>query len=68
MHQSDRKNDAVWQKINGAVVDDTWEIVFPDGVGKVEVKCGVIALCDAELLRHETRAKQPGAYMLFHRT
>lgn len=36
--------------------------------GKVEVKNGVIALCDAELLHHETRAKQPGAYMLFHRT
>ena len=36
--------------------------------GKVEVNNGVIALCDAELLHHETRAKQPGAYMLFHRT
>ena len=35
--------------------------------GKVEVKNEVIALCDPEILHAETRAKQPGAYMLFHR-
>ena len=30
VHKPGRKNDAVCQKISGAVVDDTWQIVYPD--------------------------------------
>ena len=35
VHKENRRRDGVWEKIAGAVVDDTWEIVFPDGAGKV---------------------------------
>ena len=35
VHKKDRKNDAVWQKITGAVVNDSWQIVFPDDASKV---------------------------------
>lgn len=35
--------------------------------GKVEMKCGVIALCDPQIFHGETRAKQPDAYLLFRR-
>ena len=30
VHKADRVNPAVYTKIAGAVVDDTWQIVFPD--------------------------------------
>lgn len=35
VHKENRRRDGAWEKIDGAVVDDTWEIVFPDGAGKV---------------------------------
>lgn len=35
VHKAGRKNDAVWHKIAGTVVDDTWEIIYPDEAGKV---------------------------------
>ena len=35
--------------------------------GKVEMKCGVIALVDPEVLHEETRKRQPGAYFLYWR-
>ena len=35
VHKANRKNDAVWQKITGAVVDDSWQILFPDDAGMV---------------------------------
>ena len=35
VHKAGRKNDAIWQKISGAVVDDSWQILFPDDAGKV---------------------------------
>ena len=35
--------------------------------GKVEVKNGVVALCEPELLHEDTLNRQPGAYILFHR-
>ncbi|MBO5867798.1 MAG: hypothetical protein J6Q54_02680, partial [Oscillospiraceae bacterium] len=35
VHKAGRKNDGIWQKISGAVVDDSWQILFPDDAGKV---------------------------------
>lgn len=35
VHKAGRKNDSAWQKIAGAVVDDSWQILFPDNAGKV---------------------------------
>jgi hypothetical protein len=35
VHKKDRKNDAVWQKIAGAAIDDSWQILFPDDAGAV---------------------------------
>ena len=35
VHKAGRRNYAVWQRISGAVVDDSWQIVFPDAAGKV---------------------------------
>ena len=35
--------------------------------GKVEIKNDVLVLCEPEVLHHETRARQPGAYRLYWR-
>ena len=35
VHKKDRKNDAIWQKIAGTAVDDSWQILFPDDAGAV---------------------------------
>lgn len=35
--------------------------------GKVEIKNGVLILCEPEVLQEETRARQPGAYRLYWR-
>jgi len=35
VHKAGRKNDSVWQTVSGTVVDDSWQIVFPDNAGKV---------------------------------
>jgi len=35
VHKPARKNDAVYKNITGAVVDDAWQIVFPDDSAKV---------------------------------
>ena len=35
--------------------------------GKVEMKYGVIALVEPEVLHEETRKRQPGAYFLYWR-
>ena len=35
VHKANRRRDAVWHRIAGTVVDDTWQIVFPDQAGRV---------------------------------
>jgi len=35
VHKPGRINDAVYKKISGVVIDDTWQIVYPDGAENV---------------------------------
>ena len=35
VHKKDRSNPEVWQSRTGCIVDDTWEIVYPHGSGRV---------------------------------
>ena len=39
----------------------------PGREGKVEIKNDVVLLCEPEVLHEETRARQPGAYLLYWR-
>ncbi|NLB19203.1 MAG: hypothetical protein GX825_10875, partial [Syntrophomonadaceae bacterium] len=36
VHQENRRNDKVWQKIKGTVIDDSWEIIYQDDSPVVE--------------------------------
>ena len=35
VHKKDRKNDIIWKRIAGTVVDDNWQLLFPDDAGAV---------------------------------
>ena len=35
VHKPNRRNDAVYKKISGVVIDDAWQIVYPDGAENV---------------------------------